>query len=337
MSFTIHWEKLDKKVAQSIQQQLNSFFARLEKRPVFLGDITVEGLDFGSTPPDIEILDLTEPYPEFYMATEEEEEEEDAEREADVAMQRIQVMPASQTSSRMFQSQGLRGASTSVAAADSDYQDIDDDLESVLSGLPDRPISQASIQQFLQPPMGLLRTGSMTPGTRIWQSPSLYSAQTMPRTPLQQQQQQRMSLGTSTFSSAMPHRISVERTDDDMQLLTKLEYKGDMSLVLSTELQLNYPASQFASLPVTMHITKIEFSALAVVAYLKGRINFCFLEPEPPRTSLLDNFCIRTEIGDQHHHVLKNVEKLELFITEQLRKAIDDDFVFPCYHSFELE
>ncbi|ORX72973.1 hypothetical protein DL89DRAFT_220985 [Linderina pennispora] len=265
MSFTIHWEKLDKKVAQSIQQQLNSFFARLEKRPVFLGDITVEGLDFGSTPPDIEILDLTEPYPEFYMATEEEEEEEDAERESDVAMQRIQVMPASQIGSRMFQSQGLRGASTSVAAADSDYQDIDDDLD------------------------------------------------------------------------AMPHRIAVERTDDDMQLLTKLEYKGDMSLVLSTELQLNYPASQFASLPVTMHITKIEFSALAVVAYLKGRINFCFLEPEPPRTSLLDNFCIRTEIGDQHHHVLKNVEKLELFITEQLRKAIDDDFVFPCYHSFELE
>ncbi|KAI8317961.1 hypothetical protein GQ54DRAFT_300991, partial [Martensiomyces pterosporus] len=70
--------------------------------------------------------------------------------------------------------------------------------------------------------------------------------------------------------------------------------------------------------------------------YMKDRINFCFLEPDPPRTSLLDGFSIRTEIGDQHRHVLKNVEKLEQFITEQLRKAIDDDFVFPCYHSFEM-
>ncbi|KAJ2852917.1 Mitochondrial distribution and morphology protein 12 [Coemansia erecta] len=128
----------------------------------------------------------------------------------------------------------------------------------------------------------------------------------------------------------------VEPSADDLQLLARVEYSGDMSVVLRTELQLNYPASQFASLPVALHITRIEFSAVAVVAYLRDRINFCFLEPVPPRTSLLDSFSIRTEIGDAHHHVLKNVEKLELFITEQLRRAIDDEFVFPAYHSFEL-
>ncbi|KAJ2709244.1 Mitochondrial distribution and morphology protein 12, partial [Coemansia spiralis] len=92
----------------------------------------------------------------------------------------------------------------------------------------------------------------------------------------------------------------------------------------------------FVSLPVTMHITKIEFAAVAVVAYLSRRVNFCFLEPDPPRTSLLDGFAVRTEIGDAGRHVLKNVEKLESFIANQLRKAIDDEFVFPSYHSFEL-
>ncbi|KAJ2685363.1 Mitochondrial distribution and morphology protein 12 [Coemansia spiralis] len=86
-----------------------------------------------------------------------------------------------------------------------------------------------------------------------------------------------------------------------------------------------------------MHITKIEFAAVAVVAYLSGRVNFCFLEPDPPCTSLLDGFAVRTEIGDAGRHVLKNVEKLESFIADQLRKAIDDEFVFPSYHSFELD
>ncbi|KAJ1666696.1 Mitochondrial distribution and morphology protein 12 [Coemansia sp. RSA 1813] len=208
MSFIINWEKLDKKVALSVQLQINQFFAGLDDRPSFLGDISVESLDFGSVAPNLEIVDLTEPFPEFYMATEEDEGD-------------------------------------------------------------------------LQPPL--------------------------------------------------------RASEDDMQLLAKVEYCGDMSIILKTELQLNYLTKQFVSLPVTLHITKIEFSALAVVAYLQDRVNFCFLEPLPPRTSLLDSFVIRTEIGDADHHVLKNVEKLEQFITEQLRKAIDEDFVFPSYHSFEID
>ncbi|KAJ2003245.1 Mitochondrial distribution and morphology protein 12, partial [Coemansia sp. S85] len=134
---------------------------------------------------------------------------------------------------------------------------------------------------------------------------------------------------TAYQTPILPGELAVERGEDDMQLIAKVEYCGDMSLVLRTELQLNYPATQFASLPVTLHITRIEFSATAVIAYLPGRVNLCFLEPEPPHTSLLRSFAIRTEVGDAHQHVLKNVEKLELFITEQLRQAIDDDFVFP--------
>ncbi|KAJ2353868.1 hypothetical protein GGF43_003392, partial [Coemansia sp. RSA 2618] len=63
MSFTIYWEKLDKRVAQNVQAQLNAFFANLAQRPQFLGKISVEQLDFGSVPPNLEILDLTDPFP----------------------------------------------------------------------------------------------------------------------------------------------------------------------------------------------------------------------------------------------------------------------------------
>ncbi|KAI7827195.1 hypothetical protein BX661DRAFT_143399 [Kickxella alabastrina] len=266
MSFTIYWEKLDKKVAQSVQAQLNSFFTNLEQRPIFLGEISVEGLDFGSVPPQLEILDLTEPFPEFYLATEDDASNTNntnANTNANTGVYTVPTPARPTVPTNISTYPGVAGNDLRRSSEDA-YQEIDDDLESVLSQLPGRPL------------------------------------------------------------------------EDDMQLTAKVEYCGDMSVVLRTELQLNYPATQFASLPVTLHITKIEFSAIAVVAYLKDRINFCFLEPELPRTSLLDSFSIRTEIGDAHHHVLKNVEKLEQFITEQLRKAIDDDFVFPAYHSFEI-
>ncbi|KAJ1955216.1 Mitochondrial distribution and morphology protein 12 [Dipsacomyces acuminosporus] len=315
MSFVIHWEKLDKKVAQSVQQQLNSFFAKLEQKPKFLGEISVESLDFGSVPPYFEILDLTEPYPEFYMATEEDESN---------------ATPApslQQSSDGQQKGQQL-----------DDYSGVDDDVRSVLSMLPDRPMSSASAANFLNTRMPMPGSGAMTPVPRIWNHQPIYPGQTPSRlgAPVQRLSFSGYGNGAGSVASHELHEVAVERTEDDMQLLLRVEYCGDMSLVLKTELQLNYPATQFASLPVTLHITKIEFKALAVIAYMKDRINFCFLEPEPPQTSLLDSFSIRTEIGDEHRQVLKNVEKLELFITEQLRKAIDDDFVFPCYHSFEI-
>ncbi|KAJ1862167.1 Mitochondrial distribution and morphology protein 12 [Coemansia sp. RSA 989] len=279
MSFTIYWEKLDKRVAQTVQAQLNAFFANLQQRPQFLGDLSVESLDFGSVPPYLEILDLTEPFPEFYLAT-----EDDA--------------------SNM--------ASAAEEMSVDDYADVDD-----VAIYPERPQSQA-MGDYFAPRMDMLtRSGTITP--RIWRSVPPPFSHASPH-----------------MSNILPGEVAVERTEDDMQLQAQIEYCGDMSLVLKTELQLNYPATQFVSLPVTLHITKIRFLAVIVVAYLKDRINLCFLEPDPPRTSLLDSFAIRTEVGDASQHVLKNVEKLELFITEQLRKAIDEEFVFPSYHSFEL-
>ncbi|KAJ1901732.1 Mitochondrial distribution and morphology protein 12 [Kickxella alabastrina] len=340
MSFTIYWEKLDKKVAQSVQAQLNSFFTNLEQRPIFLGEISVEGLDFGSVPPQLEILDLTEPFPEFYLATEDDASNTNNTNANTNANTGVYTVPTPARPTIPINISTYPGAADNDLRRNSEdaYQEIDDDLESVLSQLPGRPLSQATVR----------RSGAQTPSPRIWNSASvLYQPQqlTGPRPPQMQMQTQMQTVmqqsqfGNSSSSDIfriMPGEVVVERSEDDMQLTAKVEYCGDMSVVLRTELQLNYPATQFASLPVTLHITKIEFSAIAVVAYLKDRINFCFLEPELPRTSLLDSFSIRTEIGDAHHHVLKNVEKLERFITEQLRKAIDDDFVFPAYHSFEI-
>ncbi|KAJ1654870.1 Mitochondrial distribution and morphology protein 12 [Dispira simplex] len=131
--------------------------------------------------------------------------------------------------------------------------------------------------------------------------------------------------------------LSVERQDTDTQVILNVSYKGNMSVTIKTSLRINYPSPAFIELPVVLKMTGFDFSASVIVAFLKHRINFCFMEPEDPSQSLLSGLYIRSEIGDQHKHILKNVEKIEKFVVEQLRKVLDHDFIFPSYHSIELD
>lgn len=75
MSFQIFWEKLDSEVATKVQELLSSHFASVD-RPSFLGPIQVDEFDFGSVSPSIEILDVTDPFPEFYLPDGEEDEDD---------------------------------------------------------------------------------------------------------------------------------------------------------------------------------------------------------------------------------------------------------------------
>ncbi|KAJ1955275.1 Mitochondrial distribution and morphology protein 12 [Dispira parvispora] len=138
----------------------------------------------------------------------------------------------------------------------------------------------------------------------------------------------------------LPHAFSnssVERQDMDTQVILNVSYKGNMSVTIKTSLRINYPSPAFIELPVVLKMTGFDFSASVIIAFLKNRINFCFMEPEDPSQSLLSGLYIRSEIGDQHKHILKNVEKIEHFVVGQLRKVLDHDLIFPSYHSIELD
>ncbi|KAJ1975066.1 Mitochondrial distribution and morphology protein 12 [Dimargaris verticillata] len=65
MSFEIYWDKLDHTVAKTVRERLNTQFAAMDK-PDIIGDLEIADLDFGSVPPTVEILDITDPFPEFY-------------------------------------------------------------------------------------------------------------------------------------------------------------------------------------------------------------------------------------------------------------------------------
>lgn len=48
----------------------------------------------------------------------------------------------------------------------------------------------------------------------------------------------------------------------DLQATLRFEYKGDFTLQVATELQVNYPTEHFAALPVTVTVTEIACSGM---------------------------------------------------------------------------
>jgi distribution and morphology protein 12 len=61
--------------------------------------------------------------------------------------------------------------------------------------------------------------------------------------------------------------------------------------------------------------------------------------PDPSKPigqRLLPSLQIESEIGDADAHVLRNVGKVEKFITDVVRKTLVDELVFPNYHTIAL-
>ncbi|KAJ1675454.1 Mitochondrial distribution and morphology protein 12 [Spiromyces aspiralis] len=440
MSFQIYWEKLDRKVSRDVQAKLNEFFAGLPQHPGIAGEIVVKELDFGAIPPHIELVDITEPFPEFYLPTEDSEDEgewhlrppqyeelgrdysgpshlpprsandlgaRDRHQQYSHSLYSARSVPGEdilwwqpgrEVSNQHLQQQagsysiGLReglslGAGLDMVevgrrpaktanhtsgdgggggGGDDEYDlGVDDTSEDgcrtdIFPPNRDdtRPWHLRSVSSQSSALMdgfsGYGRGsgsstvgygGSLTPSMRFfgqYNHPSFWASRARPLQRQQQQQQQHQQQHLyhhlhPPLSLGQPSRSRyLERTQEDIQFKFKLQYAGDMTITLATKLQLNYPADSFMTLPVTLKITKLRINAIAIVAHLKNRINLCFLEPESPGMSILENLSIQSIIGDDHVHVLKNVEKVESFIIDQLRQAINQDFVFPSYSSIEL-
>ena len=65
MSLVFEWDKLDDEVALQIEGMIHAHFQRIPK-PTFMGNIAVSKFRFGSTPPNITVLDVTDPLEEWY-------------------------------------------------------------------------------------------------------------------------------------------------------------------------------------------------------------------------------------------------------------------------------
>ena len=132
-------------------------------------------------------------------------------------------------------------------------------------------------------------------------------------------------------------------------------------MVLTAEILLDYPMPSFVGIPLKLSITGITFDGVAILAYIKKRMHFCFLDPEDAETlvgdhvtkeqtgsvtgkdkaslaadGLIKEIHIESEIGRQESgkQVLKNVGKVEKFALEQIRRIFEEEFVFPSFWTF---
>src|ERR1700733_657537 len=76
MSIDLNWDKLGLSLSSSLVDILNRQLASTA-RPSFIGPVEVTSLDFGSTAPDVELVDLRDIYRDFLEDDEDEDEDED--------------------------------------------------------------------------------------------------------------------------------------------------------------------------------------------------------------------------------------------------------------------
>ena len=158
-----------------------------------------------------------------------------------------------------------------------------------------------------------------------------------------------------------PMQASREKsTPSDLQVVARVTYDGDVRMMLTAEIMLDYPMPSFIKIPLRLSITGVSFDGVALLAYMGKTMHFCFLDPEDANTlvgssftqersephkqagkktsigSLLQEIRVETEIGRQESgkQVLKNVGKVERFVLEQVRRIFEEEFVFPSFWTF---
>ncbi|KAJ5096656.1 hypothetical protein N7456_007377 [Penicillium angulare] len=156
-----------------------------------------------------------------------------------------------------------------------------------------------------------------------------------------------------------------ERRPEDFQILCHAKYAGDVRMSLTAEILLDYPMPSFVGLPLKLNVTGITFDGVAVVAYIRKRIHFCFLSAEDadallgsesqdqstqnpgedgrPKSGeqkrqggLLQEIRVESEIGrkEDGKQVLKNVGKVERFVLSQVRRIFEEELVYPSFWTF---
>ncbi|KAL2155041.1 hypothetical protein VTH82DRAFT_3717 [Thermothelomyces myriococcoides] len=75
------------------------------------------------------------------------------------------------------------------------------------------------------------------------------------------------------------HRLR-ERRVDDLQAVFRIRYAGDVKLLLTADILLDYPMPSFVGIPVRLSITGLTFDGVGVLAKIRRRVHFCFLSPE---------------------------------------------------------
>jgi distribution and morphology protein 12 len=266
MSFDIFWDKLDKQVAQKVQDIINEQFRTSNNKPSFIGDIEISEFDFGTVPPSIEIIDITDPFPEFYLP---DNTVVDVDIKSDSLESNGNVNGVGSGNSNIGVGIGGERGRTRESVINSEQRMFHNNTTS----------SSFTRSNTLNNNNNNNRSPSFTPIITPLSS-SIVSDSSVDYLNYQRQQQR---LREQTRNDGIPLHLRGDynpqiddhiqyepsnsegeevplKQDTDAQIHIAVSYKGNMKMVISTELYMNYPSLMFMSLPVRLTITGFEFS-----------------------------------------------------------------------------
>lgn len=337
-SVDIDWHLLDASITRSAVAFLTNALSSAQK-PSFLGEVTVDDFSFGDIQPTVQLLDIRDIYKEFLDVDDEE-----------------QLLPQS-TPPHQDDARGRTyapgGSAFGKSSSMPDFYPPDPLQAGSTTGSHPNPLRRPI-------PNSQPSSSFFAPGLHGSYSAHPYpSTNTPPRgepfdpdypSPLPSHS----GGGGRVPSSSPPTPPTSSSSAPSLQLHLRVTYTGNMQIGLATSLLINYPSPAFMALPLKLLVTSLAFTGTFVVAYEgdRRRVHVSILDPrsEPgaggegeqpfayaagtrvPRTAgaiLLNGAVVESEVGQAEKHVLKNVGKVEKFVLDVARSALESELVFP--------
>ncbi|KAJ6531590.1 hypothetical protein DFH09DRAFT_1250225 [Mycena vulgaris] len=302
MSIDLDWSKLDASLSSSLIELLNRQLASTP-RPSFIGPVEVTSLDFGSTSPDAELVDLRDIYRDFLEDDESESEDDDG-----------------------FEWVSRRAAGREEALG---YHHLPPHVRYGRPGTVDMFSSTPSLHAH--PDIwngGMSSLPSLAPlhlhinwhsDLRITLTTSLlinYPSPMFMSLPI------KLSVTGLIFTGEVAVAYEGERKRVHLCILDDLDPYGPVAGG-------NRPKRDSAeSTPPDLDSDGIDSPMSG--AYPRSS------KPLPVGQRLLPSIYIESEIGQTDKHVLKNVTRVERFIQDVVRKTVEEELVFPNFHTLVM-
>ncbi|KAF8237694.1 hypothetical protein L208DRAFT_1246049 [Tricholoma matsutake] len=337
MSIDLEWNKLDSSLASYLVEVLNRQLSNAE-RPSFIGPVEVTSLDFGSTSPDVELVDLRDIYRDFL-----EDDDEELDRGPVKVMEGAEDEEGFEWVSRRAggREEGLAyhhlpphirygryGSASIFANPPSLNAPADAWIPDPVHSQPDsshphhEPETTQPPQPTEHPNLQLHLHINWHSNLRITLTTSLlinYPSPMFMSLPI------KLSVTGLIFTGELAVAYEGARRRVHICILDDLDPYGPAAAGDRPKRNPN-PLDSASSTPPELDEDSPQTGAD------KGRS----AKPLPVGQRLLPSIYIESEIGQTDKHVLKNVTRVERFIQDVMRKTVEEELVFPNFHTLVM-
>lgn len=303
MSIEVDWNRLTggpegEALAATIKDFVHNRLQQIQL-PRFIRSVQADSFHFGDVTPHVEVKDVCDPLPDFYESDEDEESpdetrgvnpggSQDASLNQDASAQPSAAVgePSANADTRKTRP-GMPHLNTDIASkARAGASSV-----GPAPGIPPRAMTAGipggtSNMSYFHLPLSAGLSGASTPmgasASRFGGSlldhlhhnnshSNLHRAMSPPPHPI---------YSPPTLESDPPDSPSPEDTSNDLQIVTRLKYDGNVRLSLTAEVAFDYPMQSFVGIPLQLNVTGLTFDGVAILAYIKHKAHFCFLAPE---------------------------------------------------------